>query len=117
MKPWEETWVVKVIGAPAMPTQQLFVQQPNGSVTPFDGAERMRLAAQAPAMARLLLSYLEQGDPSDKDKAAEAILRTAGVLSTWPSFEGIDRTPTTLKELTGQGRIDLPKTGPDKPQK
>lgn len=55
MKPHEETWTTETAGAPSAPVLLIFVVGEDGMKRPFTGDERMKLAAQAPAMARLLL--------------------------------------------------------------
>lgn len=81
MKPWEETW-------DAVLTIAVRIRHPNGDLRWTEGGEsqlmRAKLAAQAPAMARLLLQFTgndgrQEYSPPDQD-AVVAILRDAGVI-------------------------------------
>lgn len=88
MKTYEETWTVGTCGNPTHRAESLCYSLRDGNgdglkLTP----ERMRLAAQAPAMARLLRAVLgheiDSEDLIDRAKLY-AVLRDAGVISDDP---------------------------------
>lgn len=58
-RPHEETWVTMTMRGPNKDMSQIYVLGDDGMKRPFIGDERMRLAAQAPAMARELLALRE----------------------------------------------------------
>lgn len=88
MKPHEETWVTEPTGTTYGPTLTLYVLGEDGMKRPFIGDERMRLAGQAPAMARLLLelkSKIESGavyvsEGALLNQAIDAVLRAGWVI-------------------------------------
>ncbi len=80
MKPWEETWKVG-----EQPSEKDWVYFGDGSSVSFEAFNseedeaRARLAAQAPAMARLLLECLEEFDVCSRDEIRE-VLQAAGMI-------------------------------------
>ena len=82
MKPWEETWTANGISltwernTTGIPEYGTMRDEPH-----FFGEERLRLAAQAPAMAQRLLSVLNSGYLTDfAALEIESVLRDAGAL-------------------------------------
>lgn len=81
MNPYEETWEVSTYGGIHVGTSDAHPRGQTGDLlfAKFEDEARAKLAAQAPAMARLLLELRPmQGDGYTKD--IEAVLRDAGVL-------------------------------------
>jgi hypothetical protein len=78
VRPWEETWI-------ADPQHGLSYLLPDGWCVAiadrheprFSDIPRLRLAACAPEMARMLLRCLEESPPTDEE--VDALLRKAGV--------------------------------------
>lgn len=82
MKPWEETWTADENG---------YLRNSNGDCIFIGDAQgdgcairpaRAKLAAHAPAMARMLLRFLEDDYDAPTDGGrVELLLRAAGVIS------------------------------------
>ena len=93
IKPWDETWWADTEGNPG----EIYAREFRGRVAEFwfggegaSGSDRALLAAQAPAMARVLLRIIDQlTNPNPSISmlkadagAAERILHAAGVLKS-----------------------------------
>lgn len=94
MRPHEETWSAEEVVVARDDGQWIARFSPSPGVSPDFEATRAQLAAQAPAMARLLLeaiditadycpwcgARLEEDEKHTDGCAAAAVLRAAGVL-------------------------------------
>lgn len=81
MKPWEETWVAEYASVRDVRDRRVLLADWRGTGDLDNQDEVARLAAQAPAMARLLLrQYEDNKSRCEPDCALVAVLRAAGVL-------------------------------------